>query len=433
MTSKPLGAGQPAGEAAAAHQSVMPTSLQEFKAGWRVLLVSVMGVTCGITAVPIYTIGAFVGPLEDAYGWSRGAILSATVFAYLTLIFAGPVAGWLTDRYGPRRVALWSVTSMAAAVGSAAILAGSLWGLYLAYALIGILGAGTSPVVWTRAVSSWFVRKRGLAFGITLMGTGLFAAVGPMYVTAAIGEFGWRGGYLALAVIPLAFVLPMVYFWFFERDTATPAASAAANAESTHAGLDLSAAMRTPHFWIIGVSFLLFSTSISGFISSYIPMLTDTGLSRETAASMAGVIGISVILGRVVTGFLLDHFPAAILATLLMALPAIGCLLWALGVTGLPAATVAAVCVGLAGGGEFDLVAYMTARYFGLRHYGKVYGLLFSSVIAGAVFGPLMFGFGFDMTGSYTPVLFAAASLFLLGGISQLFLRKPPTIAAAGH
>ena len=61
----------------------MKTAAQEFREGWRVLLVAAMGVTCGITAVPIYTIGAFVGPLEDAYGWSRGAILSATSVAYL--------------------------------------------------------------------------------------------------------------------------------------------------------------------------------------------------------------------------------------------------------------------------------------------------------------------------------------------------------------
>ena len=404
----------------------MQTAAQEFRQGWRVLLVAAMGVTCGITAVPIYTIGAFVGPLEDAYGWSRGAILSATSVAYLALMFAGPIAGFLTDRHGPRRVALWSVTGMSVAVGSAAVLSGSLWGLYLAYALIGTLGAGTSPVVWTRAISSWFVKKRGLAFGITLMGTGLFATVGPVYVTAAIGQFGWRGGYLALGIVPLIVVLPLAYFWFFERQHAHGSAENAAVNASGEGGMSLGAAIRTPHFWIIGLAFLLFSTSISGFIASYIPMLTDAGLTRESAASMAGFIGISVILGRVVTGFLLDYFPPSILAAVLMALPAAGCLLWGMGIGGLPGALVAAVTVGLAGGGEFDLVAYMTARYFGLRHYGKLYGLLFSSVIAGAVVGPIMFGFGFDIVGSYAPVLLAAASLFLVGGIAQLFLGQRP-------
>jgi MFS family permease len=403
------------------------TSVQEFKSGWRVLLVAAMGVTCGITAVPIYTIGAFVGPLEDAYGWSRGAIQSATVFAYLTLIFAGPAAGYLTDHYGPRRVALWSVFGMSVAVGSAAVLAGTLWGLYLAYALIGILGAGTSPVVWTRAVSSWFEKKRGLAFGLTLMGTGLFATVGPIYVTLAIAEFGWRGGYLALAIVPIIFVLPLVYFWFFVRESSEDTPTHASDSvDNPKAGMDLGAAIKTSQFWIIGFSFLFFSTSISGFIASFIPMLTDGGLTRGEAASMAGSIGLAVLFGRVVTGFLLDHVRASILSTAVMALPAIGCLLWGIGVAGPSGALIAAIFVGLAGGAEFDLVAYMTSRYFGLRHYGKLYGILFSSVIAGAAIGPLMFGFGFDAFGSYAPVLLTAAALFVVGGVSQLFLGKYP-------
>lgn len=403
------------------------TSVQEFKSGWRVLLVAAMGVTCGITAVPIYTIGAFVGPLEDAYGWSRGAIQSATVFAYLTLVFAGPAAGYLTDHYGPRRVALWSVFGISIAVGSASVLASTLWGLYLAYALIGILGAGTSPVVWTRAVSSWFVKKRGLAFGITLMGTGLFATVGPVYVTFMIGEFGWRGGYLALAFVPIVFVLPLVYFWFFEREgedqTQTQSPE---SAENSDAGMDLNSALSTSGFWIIGLSFLLFSTGISGFIASYIPMLTDQGLTRGEAASMAGSIGISVLLGRLVMGILLDHFRASFLSAGIMLLPALGCFLWGTGVAGSSGALMAAIFIGLAGGAEFDLVAYMTSRYFGLRHYGKLYGILFSSVIAGAAIGPLMFGFGYDMTGSYDTVLLTVTGLFLVGSVSQLFLGAYP-------
>lgn len=407
--------------------AVEATSAQEFKSGWKVLLVAAMGVTCGITAVPIYTIGAFVGPLEDAYGWSRGAIQSATIFAYLTLIFAGPVAGYLTDHFGPRRVALWSVFGISIAVGSASVLASTLWGLYLAYALIGILGAGTSPVVWTRAVSSWFVKKRGLAFGITLMGTGLFATVGPVYVTWAIAEFGWQGGYLALAIVPIVFVLPLVYFWFFVRENnGEIQKNTAAAVEGDNAGMDLSAALKTPQFWIIAFSFLFFSTSISGFISSFIPMLTDGGLTRAEAASMAGFIGISVIVGRVITGVLLDHVRASVLSTVVMALPALGCLFWGLGIAGPSGALIAAIFVGLAGGAEFDLVAYMTSRYFGLRHYGKLYGILFSPVIAGAAIGPFMFGYGFDVTGSYGPILLTSAALFVVGGVSQLFLGQYP-------
>lgn len=408
------------------------TSGQEFKAGWRVLLAAALGVTCGITAVPIYTIGTFVGPLEDSFAWSRGSIQAAIVFAYTTLIFAGPVAGWVTDKYGARRVALWSVFGISLGVASAAVLADTLWGLYLAYGLIGILGAGTSPVVWTRGVNSWFIRKRGLALGITLMGTGIFATLSPIYVTWAIAEFGWRGGYLALALVPLVVVFPAVYFFFYERkDVPVQPGTRTSEDPSSQQGVDLSTAARTGTFWILGLSFLLFSTSISGYIASYIPMLTDAEFSREAAATMAGFIGISVIMGRLIIGYLLDHFPAHFLSAAVMSLPAIGCFLWAVGATDSLGAIVAAVFIGLAGGAEFDLVAYMTAKFFGMRHYGKIYGVLFSFVIAGAAIGPMIFGFGFDLAGTYTPILFIATALFLIGGISQLFLNREPLQNAA--
>ena len=83
-----------------------------------------------------------------------------------------------------------------------------------------------------------------------------------------------------------------------------------------------------------------------------------------------------------------------------------------------------AALIGLAGGAEFDLVAYMTARYFGLRHYGKLYGLLFSPIIVGAAVGPMLFGFGFERFGSYAPVLAGCGVVFALSTVAQLALSK---------
>lgn len=400
----------------------------EFKSGWRIIFVSVIGVACGITAIPIYTIGAFVGPFEEAYGWSRGATQSATVFAFLSLIFAGPVAGALTDKFGPRVVAIFSVIGISLGVASVAALANSIIGLYIAYALIGLLGAGTSPVVWTRAVSSWFERKRGLAFGLTLMGTGIFAAFGPAYVTGAIEDYGWRGGYLALALLPVVIVLPLVLIWF--REKAKPAKENKlfheSVAETEQSGLSLSAAARTLRFWLIGVSFFLFSICISGFIASYIPMLTDVGFTRVEAASMAGAIGLSVIIGRMVMGVLLDYIRASYLTVAIMLLPTIGCLLWGFNSESAELALLAAISIGLAGGAEFDLIAYMASRYFGLKNYGSVYGVLFSFVIAGAAVGPLLFGFGFDALGAYGPILLYSSVIVMVGIAAQFFLGDYP-------
>ncbi len=410
-------------EARGSPSSSMPG---EFAAGWRVLVAAALGVTCGITAVPIYTIGAFVGPLEQAHGWSRSSIQSAVVFAYLTLIVAGPLAGLLADRFGARRVAIYSVLGLSAAVFVCALLGDTLVGLYAGYALIGILGAGTSPVVWTRAVSGWFIRNRGLAFGITLMGTGIFATLGPKYVTAAVQSCGWQCGYGALGALPIILVLPIVLAWFRERPSAPTGSSSGTLTTAETPGLDLPAAMRKPQFWIIGITFLCFSTGISGFIANFIPMLTDSGLTREAAAGFAAVIGIAVMAGRLVTGLLLDRIPAAWLSAAVMALPTAGFLLSA---NGQAPSVVLAALVGLAGGAEFDLVAFMTARYFGLRHYGKLYGILFSPIIAGAAIGPLLFGLGYERYGSYGPVLAGCGIVFGLAAAAQLALGSDRDIS----
>ncbi len=396
----------------------------EFARGWRPLTASTLGVTCGVTAVPIYTIGAFVAPFEQAYGWSRGDVQSATLFAYAAVVIASPMAGALVDRVGARPVAIWSVLGIAAAVASTALLAQSLAGLYLAYGLIGVLGAGTAPGVWTRTVNGWFDKRRGLALGITLMGTGIFATLGPRYVTWAIETFGWRGGFLALAMVPLVVVLPTVLAWFHERGGApTPATVETDNATT---GKTLREAAETAPFWIIAIAFLLFSTIISGFIANYIPMLTDGGLTPGAAAAQAGVIGIAVITGRVGIGLVLDYIRAPLISAAMMSLPAAGCLIWALGAGGESIPLVAAILVGLAAGAEFDLVAYMTARYFGLRHYGKLTGILFSSIIAGGALGPMAFGMSFDRFGSYDPILLVSAAVFVVAGLAQLFIGPYP-------
>lgn len=403
--------------------TTMHNTSSEFARGWRVLTASTLGVTCGVTAVPIYTIGAFVAPLSQDYGWSRGAIQTSTLFAYAAVVVAGPMAGVLVDRVGARTVAIWSVLGIAAAIASTALLAQSLAGLYLAYGLIGLLGAGTAPAVWTRAVSGWFEARRGLALGITLMGTGIFATLGPRYVTWAIETFGWQGAFLALAMIPLVVVLPAVLAWFRERDNA-PTTTLTPTAPTT--GLTLREAATTTPFWIIAIAFLFFSTVISGFIGSYIPMLTDRGLTPGAAAAQAGVIGIAVIAGRVGIGLILDYVRAPLISAIAMSLPAAGCMIWALGLGGEQAPLLAAILVGLAAGAEFDLVAYMTARYFGLRHYGRLTGILFSSIIAGGALGPMAFGFGFDRLGSYDPVLMASAAVFAVAGLAQLLIGPYP-------
>ncbi|MBT3425576.1 MAG: MFS transporter [Gammaproteobacteria bacterium] len=102
---------------------------------------------------------------------------------------------------------------LAIVMAMASLMNGSIWILYTVYRLFAFLGAGTIPVTWTRAVTTIFYQQRGLALGIMLSGTGICAIVIPQYTAWLISEYGWRGAYLGLAVLPLAVAGPLVY-WF---------------------------------------------------------------------------------------------------------------------------------------------------------------------------------------------------------------------------
>ena len=110
-----------------------------------------------------------------------------------------------------------------------------------------LLGAGTIPVTWTRAITNNFFRQRGLALGLTLAGTGICAALVPQYTTWFVQQQGWRAAYLAIAALPLLVALPLVYFGFHPQTSAEHAN--AATRQALNAGLTLGQAARTRAFW----------------------------------------------------------------------------------------------------------------------------------------------------------------------------------------
>jgi MFS family permease len=130
-------------------------------------------------------------------------------------------------------------------------------------------------------------------------------------------------------------------------------------------------------------------------------LLTDRGISAQGAALGTSVVGLSVLIGRVGTGFLLDRFFAPRLATLLFGLSGIGIALLWVGSVG-KIAIFAAFLMGLGMGAEVDLIAYCMSRYFGLKAFGTAYGIGFCAFVLAGALGAFLMGAGFDVTHSYT-------------------------------
>jgi len=396
----------------------------EFRRGRSVLFAAAMGIAFGASPIPFNAIGPFTIPLEREFGWARGDIMFSLFVFTLAVVITVPWIGGLADRIGVRKVALGTLALFGLSFAAIGLTTGSILVFYALWFAMGALGGGSTPVSWTRMVNAWFVHNRGLALALALLGTGVTAIFLPSIATWLIGAVGWRWAFACIALLPLAIALPIAWHWF--RDPPESAQYAEIRAVG-QAGVEVREALRDYRFWIIAASILMVAIGVGGSITNFQPLLIDRGFDASLAAKIAGLIGLSVILGRLVAGYLIDRFWAPLVTLPMLALPALACFLLAQEQISVPGAMLSASLIGLAAGAETDLVAFLTARYFGLRNYGRLYGLQYAVFGFASGIAPAMFGRVHDLYGTYQPILYAAAVLFVLGAVLLLALGRYPT------
>lgn len=404
----------------------------EFARGWRTLLASSMGNGSGLSGVAFYAFGVFVIPLTEAFGWSVGQVTLGSSCLILGTAFTAPIVGTFIDRYGAYRVSLFSFAALAIAYALMTQLNGQIAYFWIAWILLSLVGGGTTPVVWTRAVNLWFDKGRGLALGCALGGSGLAGVLAPPLITRAIQSWGWQGGYLVVGVFIVVVAIPIIALFYQDRPD-LPATTAAQDvAPVSLPGLTADEALRHATFWKIALGFFLVSGVIAGLIINLVKLLVETGMDRVEAAGIASVLGMAVIIGRVGIGFLLDRLPSALVACVILLLCAAGC--FALMQKGLPlwGVKLCVIALGLGAAAEVDLVAYLTSRYLGMRAYGRIYGFQLTSFYLGAAIGPAAIGYSFNYFNSYTPALTCAVGGLAFGAIVLATLGRPPDFGRAG-
>jgi len=405
----------------------------EFQRSWPIVVVAAIGVGCGLSALPIYSLGALTKPMSAAMGWSRAETQGIYTAMTVGNLFAAPALGWFLDRGGLRRVTLLSLVGLAVGFASLGLLSGSIWNFYAVAFITSIIGVGTVPITWTRSVVDWFDAGRGRALGIALAGSGLAAVFIPSYTSWLIRDFGWRGAYVGLAALPALLALPVSFIWLRDRRPVQPARASGRPSLSVVPGIisgpGFTEVIRGYRFWLMALVFVVVGAGVAALVADLIPLLTDRGVSSATAAGVAGAIGFSVIIGRVGTGVLIDRFWAPGVSALILSLPAISCLVLASGLGGIPAATFAAVLLGLAAGAEFDIMAFLVSRYFPAARYGIIYSCLYAIFKLGAGVGGPIFGLSFARTGSYVSILYITAAAMVGGSLLLLALGRYPRTA----
>ena len=400
---------------------------------WPLIMATCMGIISSSFVLPYYSIGALLTPVTEEFGWSRAQFQAAILFSSGLGALTSPIIGWLNDKYGPRRVALPSMMGLSVGLLAASQIEGELWMLFLAYGMMALLGAGTIPVTWTRAIATSFFKRRGLALGLALTGTGICASVAPHYTVWLTDHYGWRGAYVGLALVPLVLAWPMLYFLFKPLDAHVDEEPGEPDTKAAlESGLTLGEAIRGYRFWILLLSILFAYQGFSGIGPNLLPSLTDDGFTREQAASVQSIFGISIIVGRVVVGYLVDRFWAPGVAAFCLAIPAAGAAMLH-GSQTFETAALAAFLIGFAAGAELDLMAFLAARYFGLAHYAKIYSILYATLAVCSGTAPMIFASVYDATGSYDLGYSVASVLFLVSVALILMLGRYPKEFAAGH
>ena len=390
----------------------------EFSRGWKVLLGSFIGMGVSIVSLSYYAGGIWVKPWQDAFGWSRTEIGTGQSLSTLVIVLTAPFAGRLIDRYGLRSVATVSLFLYGLVLWTTSQMTGSLWMFYSLMILTTLVGVASSPIAFTRAINGWFNKHRGLALGLSLTSTGVAAFLIPRYLTPYVATEGWRSGFFVLFCIVMIAV-PIV--WLLIRDQPEGRGDMD-DAKKVLSGATFKEATKTRTFWTMSILFFLIAFAVLGLIPSFIPLLQDAGFTPAKAGAMAGIMGLSVMIGRIITGLLVDRIFAPYVTAVIFTLVAFGCL--ALGLGGIDYALPAAIALGMAIGAEADLIGFFTARYFGLKNYGTIYGFQYSMFSLGAATSPIVAGYIWDVTGDYDVALIGASILLGISVIIALTLPR---------
>lgn len=387
-----------------------------------------IGVFVSFASVLVYTFGIFLRPLSEEFSWSREAVSAAFGIAAMTVAVCSPPLGYLLDRLGPKRVILPCLTAFGCAFASLSLLTPHLWHLYVIFLVLGVVGNGTAQMAYSRAVSSWFERRRGVALALLMSGGAIGAMMLPPATEALIQRLGWRGAFAALGGMVLVIGLPTVASFIRERP------SSRSGAVERSAGDSVREGVTSRIFWILVAVLFFSSIAQNGAITHLSALLTDRGVSAAGGALALSAMGGASLMGRLTTGWLLDRFFGPYVSFGLLVLAALGTFTLS-GAHSLAMGVAGAALIGFGMGGEADVTPYLLSRYFGLRSFSTLYGLTWTAYATAGAIGPILMGRAFDATGSYAALLLRLAAATLVVAALNFLLPRyrswpPPRVGA---
>ena len=389
--------------------------------GWRVVAVCFLVATFG-WGLGFYGQSVYLAELHRLHGWPTSLISSATTFFYL---FGALLVAFISEAIrglGPRNCMIAGVCVMA---GATALLGQitSPWQLYAVSALLAMGWAGTSLGMITNTLGLWFDTKRGMAISLALNGASCGGVVGVPLLVAAIGHFGFSGAVVTAAMVMVALLVPVIFFFVGhppdrERPGAGPSGAAAANGPSP---LQIrSMAFRDVAFLTLTIAFALVLFAQVGFIVHLISFL-DPVIGRERAAVAVALLTAMAVVGRLLFSTVIDRLNQRLASALSFASQALAL---AILINSRNEILLIAACglFGFSVGNLITLPALIIQREFAPKSFGVLVSLLTAVTQVTYAFGPGVIGFLRDAFGGYAIPFYVCIGLEL--GAAMLIMVR---------
>jgi predicted MFS family arabinose efflux permease len=386
---------------------------------WRVVVASMVALIVSTAGISSYTQGLFLQPMISSLGWTRNEYYLGAIATGISAVAVTPLIGLLIDRLGVRRVLVGGILLFAAANAWLGLIGPSLPVYLLVTAFIAVGGVIQSPLPYAKAIVTWFDDRRGLALAIALCGVGLGGILIPPLAAWTLAAFGWRAARIGLAVLVVLVALPMVLLFVREADP-TETARFPQQDSAAAEGVALAEALRTPTLWLLAIAFMLSGATLYGILGNLIPLLSQKGVSAALSASALSIMGAAQVAGRLASGALLDFSRTPRIAVVWFLLSAAGALVLRQGDQA-PALLLGSLLLGLGLGAELEIASYVVSRFFGLRYFGSIYGIVFTALISGTTTGPLVMSviagpdYGRALLAGAAALIVASSLLFFCG------------------
>ena len=374
----------------------------------------------------IYCFTLFSLPWLDEFQSNRRDVMITISCLQIGMGVLSPLIGRALDKFPIRNIVLLGLVILVMGLWLSAQ-ATALWHLWVVYATFMPLATAMMGTLASQTlVTKWFADNRGLALGLSAMGTNIGGMIFPLIVAGWLLDIGWRDTMTQLIVVSVVLVVPLTLLVLRREPPQIVLDTSGANPGSG-ASREWSAKeiLTTSLFWLPFLALVPLNMAFGALQFNLANFARDAGLADSMAAQLVTVGSLCMLLGKLFFGTLGDRLDHRVLFWVANAVM-IAALIAMLYATSYVSLMLGVVCMGLAGGGILPLMGVIFSARFGAESFGRVMGFVMLNVLFGAM-APVGAGWVYDVTGSYDFAMWAMLALIIPAVIAMVKLPQPQT------